>query len=156
MKRLLMIAVITLAAGLAGIASALLVAGSALAQGLPNPTMQEILVKTSLLTFNDANVTGNYTVLHAKLSKPFRDQASPEKLKQAFKAFADQRIDFDLIAAKPIVPTSEAQINNNGVLMLRGYFDTTPSRVTYELDFLLSEGEWKLADINVRVKPPGQ
>ena len=31
--------------------------------------MQEILIKTALLTLNDANVTGNYTVLHAKLSK---------------------------------------------------------------------------------------
>jgi tetratricopeptide (TPR) repeat protein len=134
----------------------LLVAGSALAQSLPNPTLQEILVKASLLTFNDANVTGNYTVLHAKLAKPFRDKFSPEQLKQTFKGFADKRIDFDLIAAKPIVPTAEAQINSNGVLMLRGYFDTTPSRVSYELDFLQSEGEWKLIDINVKVRPPGQ
>jgi hypothetical protein len=156
MKRLSMIAIMTLAAGMAGIAGMSLIAGSALAQEVPNATMQEILVKTSLLTFNDANVTGNYTVLHAKLSKPFRDQITPEKLKQSFKSFADQHVDFDLIAAKPIVPTSEAKINSSGVLMLRGYFDTTPSRVTYELDFLRSEGEWKLISINVKVRPPGQ
>ena len=156
MKRLSMIAIMTLAAGMAGIAGMSLIAGSALAQEVPNATMQEILVKTSLLTFNDANVTGNYTVLHAKLSNPFRDQITPEKLKQSFKSFADQHVDFDLIAAKPIVPTSEAKINSSGVLMLRGYFDTTPSRVTYELDFLRSEGEWKLISINVKVRPPGQ
>jgi len=36
-----------------------------------------VLIKVTLLTFNDANVTGNYTVLHAKLSKPFRDQFPP-------------------------------------------------------------------------------
>lgn len=141
---------------LAVIPGALLFASVALAQGLPNPTVQEILVKASLLTFNDANVTGNYTVLHAKLSKPFRDQFSPEKLQQTFKPFADAHIDFDLIVARPIVPTSEAQINSDGVLMLRGYFDTTPSRVTYDLDFIRSEGEWKLSKLNVRVKPPGQ
>ena len=156
MKRSLLIALIALAAGIASIGGALYPASPALAQSLPNPTMQEILVKASLLTFNDANVTGNYSVLHAKLSKPFRDQFDAAKLKQTFKPFADQHIDFDLIAAKPIVPTTEAQINSNGVLMLRGYFDTKPSRVSYELDFIRSEGEWKLSNINVRVRPPGQ
>jgi hypothetical protein len=30
----------------------------------------EALVKTTLLTFNDANVTGNYEVFHAKLFRP--------------------------------------------------------------------------------------
>ncbi len=140
----------------AGIAGALLVAGSAFAQGLPNPTLQEVLIKASLLTFNDANVTGNYTVLHAKLSKPFRDQFSPEQLKESFKSFAEGHLDFDIIAAKPIIPTSEAQINSSGVLMLLGYFDTTPSRVTYDLNFIRSEGEWKLSKLNVGVKPPAQ
>jgi hypothetical protein len=41
---------------------------------VPSPVLQEILIKTSLLTFNDANLTGNYTVLHAKLAKAFRDK----------------------------------------------------------------------------------
>src|SRR6516162_2296465 len=30
------------------------------AQKVPSATVQEILIKASLLTFNDANVTGNY------------------------------------------------------------------------------------------------
>jgi hypothetical protein len=148
MKRLLLTALVSLVAGLLAVAPVS-------AQTMPNAVAQEILVKASLLTFNDANVTGIYTVLHAKLSKPFRDQFAPDKLKQVFKAFSEQKIDFDLIAAKPLVPTAEAQIKN-GVLMLRGYFDTSPSRVTYELDFMISEGEWKLSNLNVKVKPPGE
>jgi hypothetical protein len=148
MKRLLIAALVTFAANAAG-------AGMALAQSLPNANLQEILIKSSLLTFNDANVTGIYTVLHAKLSKPFRDQFTADKLKAVFKPFNDAHIDFDLIVNKPIVPTAEATIKN-GVLMLRGYFDTSPSRVTYELDFLMSEGEWKMSNLNVKVKPPGE
>jgi hypothetical protein len=151
MTRSLMAALVTLAAGMMGLVGS----GTARAQSLPNPTIQEVLVKASLLTFNDANVTGIYTVMHAKMSKPFRDQYTPDKLKQVFKAFQDAHIDFDLIAAKPIVPTADAAIKN-GVLMLRGYFDTSPSRVSYELDFIMSEGEWKLSNINVKVKPPGE
>src|SRR6476619_6134268 len=72
---------------------------------VPNAELQEVLIKASLLTFNDANVTGNYAVLHAKVSKPFRDQFSPEKLAEIFKEFRDKHIDFDIIASKKPIGT---------------------------------------------------
>ena len=119
---------------------------------MPSPEMQEILIKTYLLSLNDANLTENYTVLQAKIAKPFRDQFSPDRLKQVFKEFAAKKIDFGLIAAKPPVASSPAVIDNRGALQLRGYFDTRPSRVIYELDFLPSEGEWKPIKLNVDLK----
>jgi len=123
---------------------------------VPSPVLQEILIKTTLLTFSDANLTGNYTVLHAKLAKAFRDKITPDGLKQAFKSFADQKINLGLVTAMPPVASSEATIDNRGALVLRDYFATKPSRVSYELYFLPSEGEWKPALIDVRVKPPNE
>ncbi len=146
MNRLLMMAIAALVAGMAVPRS-----GVAQSLGLPTSIVEEVLVKTSLLTFNDANLTGNYTVMHAKLAKQFRERYNAEDLKQAFKAFAGQHI--DLIAAKPIVSTNEAKINSNGVLVLRGYFDVPPSRLVYALDFATSEGEWKVINIDVKVRP---
>jgi hypothetical protein len=119
---------------------------------VPSPLLQEILIKTALLTLNDANLTGNYTVLHAKLAKPFRDQFSPDKLKQGFKTFADQKADWGLIATKPPIATSESTIDKRGALILRGYFDTKPMRMNYELDFLPSEGEWKPLKLIINMK----
>src|SRR5947209_15451488 len=121
---------------------------------VPAAELQEVLIKASLLTFNDANVTGNYAVLHAKVSKPFRDQFSPEKLAEIFKEFRDKHIDFDIIAAKKPIGTEEPKISDNGILSIKGYFDTTPSRVNYDLAFIMSDGEWKLIKINVDVKKP--
>jgi hypothetical protein len=121
---------------------------------VPNAELQEVLIKASLLTFNDANVTGNYAVLHAKVSKPFRDQFSPEKLAEIFKEFRDKHIDFDIIASKKPIGTEEPKISDNGILGIKGYFDTTPSRVNYDLAFIMSDGEWKLIKINVDVKKP--
>lgn len=121
---------------------------------VPNPVFQEILIKTAILTLNDANLTGNYTVMHAKLAKPFRDKVTPDSLKQGFKPFADQKADMGLIVALPPIASSAAIINAvRGSLELRGYFATKPSRITYELDFIPSEGQWKLALIDVRIKP---
>ena len=53
--------------------------GTAQAQNkVPSERALEVLVKTSLLSFNDANVTGKYTVLHDKVAKPFRQEYPPE------------------------------------------------------------------------------
>ena len=47
-----------------------------------------------------------------------------------------------------------AKVDDKGLLSLKGYFDTTPSRVNYDLAFVMSDGEWKLIKINVDVKKP--
>jgi hypothetical protein len=121
---------------------------------VPSERALEALVKTSLLTFNDANVTGNYTVLHAKLSKPFRDQFPPEKLQETFKDFNKKHIDFDIIAAlKPSYDPSPS-IDGDGKLLVKGSFPTDPMRVYFDLDFIPSDGEWKLIGINVKVDSP--
>jgi hypothetical protein len=120
---------------------------------VPSTFIQEVMIKTYLLTLNDANITGDYDVLHARLAKPFREQFDAARLKKIFKSFHDKKIDFGLIAAKTPVASAETKIDNRGALIMRGYFDTTPSRLLYELDFIPSEGEWKPIKINVHVKP---
>ena len=123
---------------------------------LPTERGLEALVKSSLLSFNDANVTGNYTVFHAKLSKPFRQQFSPEKLKETFKEFAEKDIDIDIIAAmKPTYDPAPA-IDDNGKLIVKGSFPTEPARVVFELDFIPSDAEWKLVRINIKTTRAAQ
>jgi hypothetical protein len=134
-------------------AAFLLAMPASAAETVPSPTTQEILIKTSLLTLNDAIVSGNYTVLHAKLAKPFREQFGPDRLKQAFKSFADQKVDMVAVSVVAPVATEEAHIDDRGALTLRGRFDVGRNRLTYELDFLVSEGEWKPLGLNVNIKP---
>ena len=117
---------------------------------LPTPVVEEVMVKTSLLTLNDANLTGNYAVMFAKMAKPFRERFTPDTLKEAFRSFAGHHI--DAIAAMTPARDRAPEIDGNGVLSLRGSFDTTPSRVTYLLDFVASENEWKLVAIDVKVR----
>jgi hypothetical protein len=129
---------------LAAIAVAFLTfAAPAHAQKVPDATMQEVLIKSTLMTFNDANVTANYTVLIAKMSKPFRDQFPVDRLKAAFKDFSDKHIDITLVVAKIPVPDMPASINDDGVLTLEGHFDTTPKKLKYILGYIMSDGEWK-------------
>ena len=50
----------------------------------------------------------------------------------------------------------EAAINEDGILLLQGFFETTPTQVHYDLKYILSEGEWKPIKINVSVKAPDE
>ena len=133
---------------------AMFTSAPARAQKVPEKTVQEVIIKETLMTFNDANVTGNYAVLNAKLSKPFREQFPPERLKEVFKEFATKHIDIAVIAAKAPIPSQDPTVTDDGVLKLYGYFDTSPSRVNYQLEFILSDGEWKAIKINVDLKKP--
>jgi hypothetical protein len=139
-------------ATIVGVAAAVMVSMPAWAQKVPEALEQEILIKGILMSFNDANITGNYAVFHARLAKPFRDQYSAEKLAGVFKAFRDQKVNIVLIVTKPPIASEPPRVDS-GVLKLYGYFDTLPSRVNYFLEFAGSEGEWKAIRVEVQVKP---
>ena len=124
----------------------------AAALDMPSPFVQEVLVKSILVTLNDAVASDNFTVLHAKISKPFRDQFPPEKLRAAFKDLVENHAVFDAIVASPVVPEEDARIDEKGVLRLRGHFDTSPKKVKYQLGFIASDGQWKLSGITIDIE----
>jgi len=122
------------------------------AQGMPSPFVQEVLVKSMMVTLSDAVAADNFTVLHAKISKPFRDQFPPEKLREVFKDLIDKHAVFDAVVAKPIVPDADAMIDGDGVLRLKGHFETTPKQVKYQLGFIPSDGLWKLSAVTINIE----
>ena len=62
---------------------------------------QEVLIKSILVTLNDAVASDNFTILHAKISKPFRDQFPPDKLRTVFKDLVEKHAVFDAVVAEP-------------------------------------------------------
>ena len=126
--------------------SLLLAAGVAEAQA----ATQERLIKSTLSTFNDANLSGDYSVMNLLSSKPFRETLSPDKLKTGFKEFADKHIDFAEVVTSKLVPTKTTTVDEDGVMATEGYFDTSRMRVRYTLQHLLSDGEWKVLAIDVK------
>ena len=136
----------------AAVAGLFVLAAPAQAQKVPDGVAQEVLIKSTLLSFNDANITGNYEVLHAKSSKPFRDMFPPDKMKDVFKDFANKHIDIAMVVTQAPVADKAATINDNGVLLLEGHFDTSPKPLRYSLGYIMSDGEWKPVKINVDIK----
>ena len=138
-----------------GVMALLLLAAAAQAQNrVPSERALEALVKATLLSFNDAAVTGNYAVFHAKLSKPFREQFSVERLARRFQDFSKKHIDFDIVAALKPTYDPAPKVDDDGKLLVKGHFPTEPKQVYFDLQFIPSDGEWKLISINVKIGDP--
>ena len=127
-------------------------ASRATALDMPSPFVQEVLVKSILVTLNDAVATDNFTILHARISKPFRDQFPPEKLRVVFKDLVEKHAVFDAVVAEKMIADEDAKIDEQGVLKLKGHFQTAPKQVKYQLGFIQSEGAWKLSGVAIDIE----
>ncbi len=107
-----------------------------------------ILIRTTLLALDQANKTGNYTVL--------RDLGSPEfqanSAARLAEIFAQQRRDnVDLSGVAVIDPqlTLLPQIEPNGLLRMAGFFPSVPTQVSFQLAYAPVGGRWRLFELSV-------
>jgi len=107
------------------------------------------LIRSTLMTLNDANRTGNYTVLRDLAAPDFQARNTSADLAGAFTDL--RRRNLDLFAVALINPTIDVQpgLDKNGRLRLAGAFPTRPLQIRFDLTFALSAGQWKLFAISV-------
>jgi opacity protein-like surface antigen len=122
------------------------------AASLPSDDEQEVLIRTTLMTFNDANMTANYSVLHAKASKEVQAQLSIEKLFETFKPFRTNQLFFEDIIYEDYDSYEDAKLDDEGALVLAGVFKTDSIRVKYRLRFVKNDAAWKWLGINADVQ----
>ena len=119
---------------------------------LPTDDEQDVLVRTTLMTFNDANMTGNYSVLLAKASKQFQEQMTPEKLAAAFESFRSKGLFFESIVTDDYESQQKAKLDSEGALVLAGEFKNDEVQVKYKLRFAQNNNVWKVIGIDVDAK----
>jgi hypothetical protein len=111
------------------------------------------LVRSTLLTLNDANRSGNYTVLRDLAAPGFQAKNSSADLSLIF---ADlRRRNFDLFSVALIAPqlTAPPALNGQGMLQLSGLFPTRPLQIKFDLLFENVSGQWRLFGISVATPP---
>jgi hypothetical protein len=109
---------------------------------------QDILIRATLMTFNDANLSGNYSVFMAKASKEFQAQFTAEKMTSAFESFNKNKVDLGDVVTADYDSYEKAKLDGNA-LVLVGVFKTDDLEVKYNLRFLQNDDAWKVSSINV-------
>lgn len=123
---------------------------SRLAPALPVSLEQALyLIRSTLLTLNDANRSGNYTVLRDLAAPDFQAQNSAADLGQNFSDLRHRN--FDLYGVALLAPqfTEAPTLDQNGLLRLGGYFPTQPQQIKFDLAFQIAAGQWRLFAISV-------
>ena len=111
------------------------------------------LVRSTLLALNDANRTGNYTVLRDLSAPSVRERTSAADLATVFAAL--RRSNLDLAVAVLAEPQLDGppMLDAAKRLHLKGEYATEPSRIVFELAFEAVNGHWLLSDISISTRP---
>lgn len=121
----------------------------------PVPTELEMakLIWSTMIAVEQANVSGNYSVLRDMAAPSFQQLNDPTRLAQIFAPIRASRIDLSntLLLAPTYVGTPQ-QIEN-GAFGVRGYFGLRPTAVGFELYYQWVNGRWRLYGIGLDPQP---
>jgi len=123
---------------------------------MPDAEKIVLLVRTTLLTLNDALRTGNYTVLRDKGAPSFRDANSAARLGQIFASLAASGLDLSVVSVMtPQLSETPILDQAQGTLNLKGYFPTKPTQIDFEVLYQSVGGHWQVFGLALQpVKAP--
>lgn len=111
------------------------------------------LVRTSLLALNDANRTGNYTVLRDLAAPSFREKNSAADLAQVFAEMRRAKLDLSMAALQQPQFDGPPSIDAERRMRLNGFYPTEPNRVVFDLSFEAVGGHWQLHGVTISTAP---
>ena len=107
-----------------------------------------ILIRETLLALDQANKTGNYTVLR-DLGAPEFQANTAARLAEIFVQQRKDNIDLSGVAVIEPQLTLLPQIEANGLMHMAGFFPSVPTQVNFELAFAPVGGRWRLFGLSV-------
>jgi len=116
-----------------------------------------ILIRSSLLTLNDALTTGNFTVLRDKVAPSIREQNSPARLYQTFAQLMQQKVDLKATSILTPEMTEVPAVDGQGRLNLKGVFRASDGgALMFHLVYESVNSQWLLygASVNMASAAP--
>ena len=112
------------------------------------------LIRATLLALNNANRSGNYSVLRDLAAPDFQTRNTDADLAQAFAKLRYDNLDLSVVAIAAPRLNRPPYIDNNKMLRLSGLFATKSRPINFDLVFENVAGRWKLFGISVTTPTP--
>lgn len=143
----------------AAVASWVAVGSFALAQEGPKPAQIDrngvlILIRETMLALDQANKTGNYTVLRDLGSSAFQ-QNNAARLGEIFASERRDNLDLSGVAVLEPQLSLLPQIEPNGLLHMTGFFPSAPEQINFDVAYAPVNGQWRLFGISVGLAHSG-
>jgi hypothetical protein len=107
-----------------------------------------VLIRSTLLALDQANKTGNYTVLR-DLGAPGFQVNTAARLAEIFAKQRNDKVDLSAIAYADPQLSLSPRIEPGGLLHMAGLFSTALAQVNFDLTFLPVDGQWRLLGLTV-------
>jgi hypothetical protein len=107
-----------------------------------------ILIRSALLALDQANKTGNYTVLR-DIGAPGFQSNTAARLGEIFVKLREDKLDLSGVAVIDPQLSLLPQIEANGMMRMAGFFPSVPAQVNFELLHAPVDGQWRLFGISV-------
>lgn len=129
-------------------------------QPIPSDMELSKLVWTTMAAIDQANISGNYSVLRDLAAPGFQANNDAAQLAEIFAPVRATRIDLSnalLLAPTYTVP---ALMTQPGVMRVQGYFGLRPTAIGFDLSFQWVRGRWRLFGVSIRpssiaaIQPP--
>lgn len=123
-------------------------------QAIPSEATLNILIRRTLLTLNDANLSGNYSVLRDLAAPDFRKANDAAKLSKIFAKLRSAKIDMAPIVYFTPKVVRKPQLTKSGRLRLTGFVPTRPKQINFDMLFENHNKRWLLYGISVNISAP--
>jgi hypothetical protein len=117
---------------------------------MPAPAVLLLLVRTTLVALNQANFTGNYTVLHALATPALQAKVSPVQLGIAFTELREKHLDLSPVLLISPQLSEPPELAPDGALRLAGVFNTAPEQISFAAIFRPVGGVWRIEALSVQ------
>lgn len=108
-----------------------------------------ILIKSSIVALQQANQTGNYSVLRDLGTSVFRDKFDQTRLASIFSNLRARGISLSPIIVLTPTLMKQPELTAQNQLHVSGYFPTQPLQIQFDLVFLMIDGVWRIEGISV-------
>lgn len=125
-------------------------------RSLPKPSADKVtgpelsaLIRGTLIALQQANSTGNYTVLRDLGAINFRTLNTPVRLGNVYSKIRESEIDLTPVIFLDPLMTKPPIIDRNGILIVEGFFPTEPLNIVFKMGFRFEYGAWRLLSLTV-------
>jgi hypothetical protein len=118
---------------------------------MPDAEKIVLLLRSSLLTLNDALQTGNFTVLRDVAAPGFREANSAARLSEIFGGIARQGVDLTAVAIiVPQLTEPPALDHKTNMVRIKGFFPGQPVRIDFDVAYQAVGSRWRLFGLSVQ------
>jgi hypothetical protein len=120
---------------------------------VPPPDVLLMLVRSTMAALNQANFTGNYSVLHDLGTPQLQAANSQAQLAIAFTKLREQHLDLSRALVLSPDLTELPTVASDGTLRLAGIYRTNPVQISFAMVFRPVDGIWRIEGLSVTAVP---